>query len=81
MKRELKIFDTRRNVDRLLLFFAVALVGLLVADFFVEKHGHFAWENAPVFYAAYGFICYLALIVLAKGLRLLLKRGEDYYDK
>jgi len=78
--RELKIFDNPANVKRLLIALFIFLGGLLAADFFIHKHGHFFWEEAPEFYAAYGFLCYLLLIVLAKALRVLLKRREDYYD-
>jgi hypothetical protein len=53
---------------------------LLVIDFFIPKHGHFPWEDAWGFYAAYGFIGCVALIFIAKGLRLLVKRREGYYD-
>lgn len=78
--RELKIFDKAVNVKRLLICLYVFLAGLLVADFFISKHGHFSWENASEFYAAYGFLCYLTLIALAKVLRRFIKRPEDYYD-
>ncbi|BEQ16067.1 hypothetical protein [Desulfoferula mesophila] len=78
--RELKIFDKPKNVKRLLVGLYILLAGLLAADFFISKHGHFSWEEAPEFYAAYGFLCYLALIVLAKILRRFIKRPEDYYD-
>ena len=78
--RELKIFDKAVNVKRLLMCLYVFLAGLLAADFFIHKHGHFSWENASEFYAAYGFLCYLVLIVLAKALRRFIKRPEDYYD-
>lgn len=80
MKRELKIFDDPKNIKRLLIIFFAALFALLIADFFIHKHAHFPWEAEPEFYAAYGFICYLLLIVLAKTLRLFIKRREDYYD-
>jgi hypothetical protein len=78
--RELKIFDKAKNVKRLLVGLYLLLAGLLVADFFISKHGHFSWEEAPEFYAAYGFLCYLTLIALAKILRRFIKRPEDYYD-
>lgn len=78
--RELKIFDKAVNVKRLLVCLYVFLAGLLVADFFIVRHGHFSWEESPEFFAAYGFLCYLTLIVLAKALRRFIKRREDYYD-
>ena len=80
MKRELKIFDKPQNVKRFLGGFYVFLVVLLIIDFFVHKHAEFEWEGFPDFYAAYGFISCVLLIFIAKGLRMLIKRDEKYYD-
>ena len=84
MKRELKIFDNPRNVKRLLVFFFVFLAGLVAVDLVLwklhGKHADFPWEGAPAFFAAYGFCSYVLLIFVAKGLRLLVKRDENYYD-
>jgi hypothetical protein len=61
---------------------ALALVCSLVvlADFFYEKHGHYSWENFPGFYAIFGFVSCVVLVLAATQLRKILKRGEDYYD-
>jgi hypothetical protein len=80
MKRELKIFDNPANVKRLLAVFFVVLAALVVVDFFIHKHAEFPWEEAPAFFAVYGFCSYVLLIFVAKGLRVLLKRDEEYYD-
>lgn len=80
MKGELKVFDDPRNVRRFLWGFYCVLVVLLVVDFFVHKHGEFSWEGVPDFFAAYGFISCVALIFIAKVLRVLIKRDESYYD-
>ncbi len=63
------------------IFWALAIFcGLLfLADFAYEKHGHFDVEYIPGFYGIYGFVMFTALILLAKGLRVLIKRPEDYY--
>jgi hypothetical protein len=58
----------------------VSLVVLLIVDFFIHKHGHFPWEVAPEFFAVYGFIACVSLIFVAKILRFIVKRKEDYYD-
>ena len=79
-KRELSIFDAPKNRARLRKYFYFSLLILLIADLFIPKHGHFPWETATAFYAAYGFIGCVSLIFLAKGLRWLVKRKEDYYD-
>jgi hypothetical protein len=52
---------------------------LFLADFTYEKHGHFAVEDIPGFYGAYGFVMFTALILLAKALRYFVKRPEDFY--
>jgi hypothetical protein len=78
--REVKIFDSRKNRERVIRYFYIALIVLLLIDFFTPKHGHFPWEEAPGFYAVYGFIGCVSLIFIAKGLRLLVKRKENYYD-
>jgi hypothetical protein len=80
MKRELKIFDKPQNVKRFLYFFFASLVVLLIVDFFIHKHAEFPWEGALDFFAAYGFISCVLLIFIAKILRLIIKRNENYYD-
>lgn len=62
-------------------FWALAVVcGLLfLADFTYEKHGHFDVEHLPGFFGIYGFVMFTGLILAAKGLRVLIKRDEDFY--
>ena len=79
-KKELTFLDSTKSRSRVRIIFYLFLLVLLLADFFVPKHGHFAWEQAWAFYAAYGFIGCVALIFIAKGLRWLVRRREDYYD-
>ena len=79
-KNELTFLDSEKNQSRIRKYFYISLIILLVLDLFITKHGHFAWENAPGFYAVYGFIACVSLICVAKLLRLLVKRKEDYYD-
>ena len=79
-RRELTIFDSRQYRARVRKYFYISLVILLIVDFFIPKHGHFPWEEAYAFYAVYGFIGCVSLIFIAKGLRWLVKRKEDYYD-
>lgn len=57
---------------------ACALFGLL--DFAVPRHGNFWFEAWPGFYAWFGFAASAGLVLAAKLLRPLLRRGEDYYD-
>jgi hypothetical protein len=75
------LFDKPKNVKRVFIFFYSALVVLLIAEFFVHKHPHFPWEKWWGFYAVYGFVACVLLVLAAKYiLRPLVKRPEDYYD-
>ena len=80
MKRELKIFDHPKNVKRLLTIFYISLVVLLVVDFFIHKHADFPWEEAPNFFAVYGYVSCVLLIFIAKLMRIFIKRDEKYYE-
>ena len=75
------LFDNPRNVKRLLAGFFGSLVVLLILELFILKHPHFPWEGWPEFFAVYGFVACVALVLTAKYiLRPLVKRREDYYD-
>lgn len=82
MKNEKKhMFDNPKNVKRLLAIFFTSVVILFILDFFVPKHAHFPWEHWPVFYAIFGFVaCVLLVLVSRYILRPLVKRKEDYYE-
>jgi len=61
----------------------VVFIGILaatvVADVFVRQHADFGVEDTLGFYAWYGFLTCVAMIVVAKGLSVLLKRSDRYY--
>lgn len=79
-RKALTFMDSPGNQRRVRKYFYIALLLLLVVDLFISKQVHFAWEAVPAFYAIYGFIACVGLIFLARLLRLLVKRKEDYYD-
>ena len=73
--------DSKANVDKLVLGFYI-ICGLLFAiDLFISRHALFEIEHLPGFYAIFGFVACVALVLLAKVLRLLIMRPEDYYDR
>ena len=74
------LFDNPRNVSRLLSGFYIVCGILFVADFIVHRHTVHPWESVPGFYAIYGFVACVLLVVVAKEMRKLLMRKEDYYD-
>lgn len=59
-------------------FLAVLALSVL-AQLSIEAHPHFAFEGLFGFNALYGFLACAALILIAKGLGLFLKRRDDYY--
>lgn len=78
---ELGMFDKPENVKRLLRIFYVCVTLLLVVDIFYHKHAIFAWEGYFGFYAVYGFVACVILVIVAKYvLRPMVMRKEDHYD-
>lgn len=74
-------FDYPGNVRKFIKRFYIICILILIIDFFVPKHGHYEWENVPEFYAAYGLVSCIVLVLVAKYiLRRIVKRSEDYYD-
>ena len=54
---------------------------LVIADFIIHRHTYMPLEKIPAFYAIYGFIALVGVVLLSKGLRKLVGRDEDYYQK
>ena len=74
------LFDKPENVNRLLRGFYI-LCGILFAlDFVVHRHISHSWEHLPGFYAIFGFVACVLLVLIAKEMRKVLMRKEDYYD-
>ncbi len=74
-------FDKPENISKILKVFYVICGLLVVADFIVHRHVYHTWENMPAFYAIYGFVGCVILVLVAKAMRKVLMKEEDYYDK
>ena len=60
------IFDNPKNVKRLLVTF-FSLTGVILAiDLFYHKHAIFPWEGYFGFYAVYGFVACVILVIISK---------------
>lgn len=70
----------KNNIRKLWIVFIAILAMTVVAGFFVHQHESFGIEDSFSFYAWYGFITCVGMVVFAKLLGLLLKRPEDYYE-
>jgi len=65
---------------RLLWRLLIAVLALLVAlQLAIKVKGYFVIDGWFGFAAAFGFLSCLAMVLVAKGLGLFLKRPEDYY--
>jgi hypothetical protein len=73
--------DDSRNVDRVVWGLYGLCAVLFVIDVLVEKHGPFAIEQLFGFYAIFGFVACVGLVLAAKVLRRIVMRPEDYYDR
>ena len=73
--------DSPRNVRKIVWAVYIVCAFFFAIDIFVPKHGPFAIEHVFGFYAIYGFVCCVGLVLAAKELRRILKRPEDYYDR
>jgi len=81
-KKKHYLFDNPRNVKLFFALYYCCLILLLILDFFFRKHAIFGWERWPEFYAVFGFVACVALVLAAKYiLRPMVKRRENYYDK
>lgn len=72
-----------REGERLPKLFWAILGGLLsltlIFNLIVHIHGYFGFDGVIGFYAVFGFISCLAMVVVAKILGFFLKKPEDYY--
>ena len=79
-------FDRKENVRKILvgLYAGCALLVLIDVIFWItgfDKHPYLRWEKWPGFYAVYGFVACVLLVLVSKYiLRPLVMRDENYYD-
>ena len=79
-------FDRKENVRKVLLglFLGCALFVAIDVCFWAtgfDKHPYLKWEKWPGFYAVYGFVACVSLVLISKHvLRPLVMREEHYYE-
>ena len=74
------IFDNPRNVWRVIYALHAICAVAFIADFFVHRHVDHPWEAMIGFYCVYGFVACVILVLIAKEMRKVLMRKDDYYD-
>ena len=73
------LFDDPRNVRLVVRALLVACVLLVGMDLVIHRHTEHPWEEMFSFYAVYGFVACVLLVLLAKEMRKLVMRDERYY--
>lgn len=73
--------DNFDNVKKLIWGFVVLCVALAAVDLFYHRHYERGWEGWHGFYAFYGFVACVILVLVAKEMRKIVMRKEDYYDE
>ncbi len=74
------LWDKPENVTLFLRVFYALCVVLVLLDFVVHREEAHPWERFFGFHAFYGFVACWTLVVVARLMRRILTRGEDYYD-
>lgn len=80
-KEKQHIFDNPTNVRRVVRALVGVCIALVAVDFIYARHVSRPWEGLPGFYAFYGFVACVVLVLIAKEMRKVLMRSEDYYSK
>ena len=73
--------DRSENVTKL--YRGLWVVGALLAaiDLILHRHEDFGFATLFGFYGVYGFCACVILVLIAKKLRTVLMRDEDYYER
>ena len=79
-KRKRYFLDKPENVTALWRIFVAVCALLLFVDLVHHRHVTHPWESLLGFYAIFGFVGIVLLILAAKQLRRLVGRKENYFD-
>jgi len=76
-------FERPENIRRMIIGLVITCAGLAIADLFYENpHPHFEpLETSFGFQAWFGFVAFVVIVFLGRGLRFIVSRPEDYYDR
>ena len=80
MNEPARFLDRPANLRRMRRVFYALCAALVGLEVLVHRHAEHAWEGAFAFYAVYGFVACVVLVLAAKQMRRVLMRREDYYE-
>ena len=73
-------FYRKSSIKKLYISALIILGVVLFVEYFIALYPHFSIEKIFGFYAVFGFLSCVGLIIFAKLLGFLVKRKDDYYD-
>jgi hypothetical protein len=82
-----RLIETPEGIATLKRWFYVSLAVIVVLEIALpylmhDEHTYFAFEHFPAWGSIYGLISCVLIIVVSKWIgKMLLERGEDYYDR
>ena len=79
-KENQHFLDKPGNLKRLFAVFLAVCAGLVLFDFVHTRHVIHEWEGLWGFYALFGFVACVILVLAAKEMRKAVMRKEDHYD-
>ena len=79
MNDSARFLDRPANQRRLRRVFYALCAALVALEVLVHRHAEHSWEDAFAFYAVYGFVACVVLVLAAKQMRRVLMRRENYY--
>lgn len=68
-------------IRRLWIAFAGVLLACAAAELWLPHKNYFGIAGLPLFYAGFGFLSCVVLVVVAKALGVMLKRRDNYYER
>jgi len=80
MNNKQYLFDNPKNVKLLIRILFASCFVLFALDLIIHRHIYHPWESFVGFYAIYGFLSCVILVLIAREMRKLVMRNEDYYD-
>ena len=75
------LFDNPRNVRLVIRLLVICCGVLFLLDFVLHRHVDHPWEGVSGFYAIYGFVSCVVLVLLAREFRKFVMRREGYYRR
>ena len=79
-ERKQHFFDNPRVLSLVFGGLNLVCILLILLDFVFHRHVTHERESFTGFYALFGFIAYVTIVLAATLLRKLVQRKEDYYD-